>query len=437
MDIPATPLSTETPPVELDGERLRIDGLEIEDPTTVGLARDREALGERLDELVAQMVEIGARVLEREQATAEADYVRVEFERQARDLEENFDARAKAVSAEIETRLEAVFGEEAGMMARLMERHFGDDSSAAVQNRVRELVRELLADQRQAITTQFTADDPSNPLAQFQKASTEAIRTAAEAQAKQLIEMQRTLAELRSRLEAASAEEEKEAAVAAEAEKGTAKGRSYEEQVAEALDAIAHGRGDIAEPVGEKVEGGGKKGDVLVEIDAQAGPSRGRIAFEAKDSRLGRPDALRTLDKAREQRSAAFAVLVVPSDEKVPARSATLEEIHGDKMIVTYDPGEDSALALETAYALARARVLMAQGGGEVDAATIADAAERALATLGQVTQIKRSLTTAKNEIDKSSGNVEAMATALREQLDEIAAQTRPAEGDAEAADGD
>ena len=111
MDIPATPLSTEAPPVELDGERLRIDGLEIEDPTTVGLARDREALGERLDELVAQMVEIGARVLEREQATAEADYVRVEFERQARDLEENFDARAKAVSTEIETRLEAVFGE--------------------------------------------------------------------------------------------------------------------------------------------------------------------------------------------------------------------------------------------------------------------------------------------------------------------------------------
>ncbi len=427
MDISVTRLDEESA-VRLEDGRLQVDGLEVTDPAAVELARQREELGQRLDELVTQMVEIGARVLSREQTAAEADYVRAEFERQARDLEASFGERAQAVSTDLNEKIDAAFGAEAGLVPRLLERHFGEESSAAVQNRVEALVKELLAGHKEALARQFTATDESNPLGQFQKAAVDAIKQNSEAQAKQLVEMNRTITELRSQLEGLAAQEEKEEAVAAEAEKGTAKGRSYEEQVVEALAALAGARGDHAEGVGELTEGGGKTGDAVVEVGAQSGPTRARITFEAKDSRLSRPKMIETLDRAREQRSADFAVLVVPSDEKVPAGTLVLEEIQGDKMVVTWDPADGSTLTLETAYALARARVLMTGGGGEADAAQIADAADRALELLKQVKKIKNSLTSAKTQIDSGAGAVEEMAAAVRLQLERIAELTVPGE---------
>ena len=427
MDISVTRLDEESA-VRLEDGRLQVDGLEVTDPAAVELARQREELGQRLDELVTQMVEIGARVLSREQTAAEADYVRAEFERQARDLEASFGERAQAVSTDLNEKIDAAFGAEAGLVPKLLERHFGEESSAAVQNRVEALVKELLAGHKEALARQFTATDESNPLGQFQKAAVDAIKQNSEAQAKQLVEMNRTITELRSQLEGLAAQEEKEEAVAAEAEKGTAKGRSYEEQVVEALAGLAGARGDHAEGVGELTEGGGKTGDAVVEVGAQSGPTRARIAFEAKDSRLSRPKMIETLDRAREQRSADFAVLVVPSDEKVPAGTLVLEEIQGDKMVVTWDPADGSTLTLETAYALARARVLMTGGGGEADAAQIADAADRALELLKQVKKIKNSLTSAKTQIDSGAGAVEEMAAAVRLQLERIAELTVPGE---------
>ena len=73
---------------------------------------------------------------------------------------------------------------------------------------------------------------------------------------------------------------------------------------------------------------------------------------------------MRQLDEARRERNADYAVLVVPSEEKVPARMHALREYNGDKLIVAYD-ADEGPLALQVAYALARARVLMARGGAE------------------------------------------------------------------------
>ena len=108
---------------------------------------------------------------------------------------------------------------------------------------------------------------------------------------------------------------------------------------------------------------GGRKGDVVVAIDACSGPARGRIVFEAKNSQLSRNKALAELDEALETRGADFAIFVVPSEDKLPARTRPLREFNGDKMFVVYDADEDGRLALEVAYGLARARVLMNRGG--------------------------------------------------------------------------
>ena len=142
---------------------------------------------------------------------------------------------------------------------------------------------------------------------------------------------------------------------------------------------------------------------------------------------------MRELDAAMEGRSAAFGVLVVPSEAKVPAKMRSLQEMHGNKLVVTFDPEDGGTLALETGYALARARVLMARSeSGGVDAAAIEEAATRAIELLAGVKAIKAGLTGAKTHIDRSADAVEAMSRAVREQLDEVCALARES-GDGEA----
>src|SRR6266516_3414192 len=86
------------PSVRTAGDRVAIDGLVVDDPVAVRLVREREEAGEDPARLVLDAVEIGARVLDREQAGANAEFVRTEFERQARDLQSDFRERARAVT---------------------------------------------------------------------------------------------------------------------------------------------------------------------------------------------------------------------------------------------------------------------------------------------------------------------------------------------------
>ena len=423
---PITSITAEQ--VRLLGDQLLIDGLTVDDEATITLAREREAAGESLDALVSQAIEIGARILQREQTASDTEFVKAEFERQAHEVEQQFNESAQKVTDGFKTQIDATFDADAGLLPKLLDRHFGENSSSAVQNQVKALVEEMLRTHREALTKQFTADDESNPLIQFQKLTTEIIKQASEQQAKQLLEMNRTITEMQKTIAGSEAEAEGAEKLAEAEARGTAKGRSYEEQVAEAIAAIAQGRGDSAEAVGEKTEGGGKKGDVVVEIEAQGGPARGRIAFEAKNSRLSRNDAIATLDEARSQRSAGYAVLVVPSDAHAPAKFNPLEELHGNKIVVTFDPETDSSLVLETGYLLVRARILMASPEGEeIDGVAVRQAAGRALDLLKKVSGIKSSLTAASNQILKTSETVDDLANSVREQLDEIAALTNPA----------
>jgi hypothetical protein len=160
---------------------------------------------------------------------------------------------------------------------------------------------------------------------------------------------------------------------------------------------------------------------VVVGVDACNGPARGRIVFEAKTAKLSKNDALRELDKALQQRDADFAVLVVPSEQKVPARMRLLREYNGDKLIVTFDPESDGTVALELAYSLARARVLMSRSESEgIDAGAVRYTIERALNAMEQVRAIKNQLAGAKTSIDKSRDLIDAMADQVREHLKDV-----------------
>jgi Uncharacterized protein conserved in bacteria (DUF2130) len=270
---------------------------------------------------------------------------------------------------------------------------------------------------------QFSSADGRNPLADF-KAST----------VRELERMVERLNEMQQQVVALRAEKEKLEELDAERERGTAKGRSFEEEVAEAVDAIALAQGDVADAVGDQKGAIGKTGDVLVSIDGAAGPTRGRIVFEAKNSRLSSPEARKELARGMRERDADFAVLVVPEEDKVPARLTTLREYEGDKLIVTYEPGGRSALALELGYRLARARVLMKRAGGEgVNAGAVREAVERARCEIEDIRKVKSQLTGAKTGIDTAYDLIEGIADRVRAQLVEVETLVA-AGGDAQAA---
>jgi hypothetical protein len=397
----ATPLPFSQ--VRIVGDTLRVDGLVVHDECTVRLVAESDQPAQ----LVADAIEIGARILDREQTGANAEFVKAEFEKAASELNTQFVDRARTVAEGMNT---------------VITRHFNDDSSDAVQHKVRQIVRDVSTEMQKELRSELLSEGDDNPLAKFHRIQLALSKQQSDAQAEQMRMLVDKLEATRLEVERLRSEKEKLEEIAAVEEKGTAKGRTYEEEVAEAIEAIAIAQGDDAEAVGDVKEATRKTGDIVVSIDGCSGPSRGRIVFEAKNAKLSRPEALRELDRARDERNAEFAVLVVASEGKVPAKMLALREYNGDKMVVTYDP-EEGPLGLQVAYALARARVLLRRADGEgIDSEAIRATTERALQSLGEVQRIKQQLTASKTAVDKAAEIVDSMAGAVKANLAEIQA---------------
>ncbi|HYH60352.1 MAG TPA: hypothetical protein VD766_00655, partial [Solirubrobacterales bacterium] len=230
------------------------------------------------------------------------------------------------------------------------------------------------------------------------------------------------VADLRKELARLLEREDADERVAEAEEAGTRKGFTFEERVFDAVERIASVRNDCATHTGsEGAEGGGKKGDVLVEIGAADGPAAGRIVFECKDKRLSKRDAWDELNAAMAARAASFGVLVVAGDDKVPSGREQLHEYEGNKLIVAVDREDPDTLALELSYRLAAARVTMARGRDlEVDAAEVRSVTEEAISCLQQAQAIKSALTGIKTSSDRARSGLDEMIATLRLKLDRI-----------------
>ncbi|MGK2939287.1 MAG: hypothetical protein ACSLFR_16015 [Solirubrobacteraceae bacterium] len=417
--------------VSIRNGRLAIDGLLIDDETVVRLAADSDDPSA----FIRDALIVGARVLDREQAGTNTDFVRAEFERSARELKDEFTLRAKAVADRLDQKVDETFGPADGHVTKALTKHFGDESTAAVQHKVRAVVTEVATQMREDLRKQLTTDSADNPIVAIQKASLGVMKQNADQQNAHLRVMAEKMEAMRVELTQLKAEREKVEELDAERERGTAKGRTYEEALAEALDDLAAARGDVCEAVGDFGGEGGRKGDVVIAIDACGGPARGRVVFEAKNRRLSKKEALEELDGALKIRGGDYAVLVVPSDEKLPARTNPLREFNGDKLFVAFDPDDGSTLALEVAYGLARARVLQARSETDrVDPDAVRAEVERAQGGMDEVRRIKTQLSNARTGIDNASSIVEAMAQTVRGHLariDELLAAGDDDEADA------
>jgi flagellin-like hook-associated protein FlgL len=425
----ARTLQLHTAAIDVRDGALSIDGLVVDDRTLVELVRRRMESGVDPEHTVRDSLEIGARVLDREGTGAEVDYVRRELERMSSDVErglrEQFERFLGGDSGEMSKALES-HSEELG---ELIARHFGSDRATAVQHQVRDVIGKALQESRQDLLRQFSAQDGHNPLADFKGAVIREMKASRQSGETLIAKIHSLEGEIKRLQDARRAEEE----LTAERERGTSKGRSFEQRAYELIDQMASARGDVAHHVGdERSASGGKLGDVVVEIDAASGAAKGRIAFEVKDEKLSKNRAWETLNGALGERDAGFAVLVVASEEKVPSGREPLHEYEGNKMIVALDKESLDPRPLELAYRYARCRCLMsAEKSLEVDAAGVRDAAEEALSALRDAQKIRASLTGATNSVDNArealNVMVERVQTAIARVESLIAAQ-KPAD---------
>jgi hypothetical protein len=409
--------------VELRGDAVVIDNLVVEDRTLVELVERR--LEREISELetVSDALEIGARVLDREATSAEVDAIRHELERASAEAEHSFAERARTIGENLEKQFERFLGADGGAMSKVLDahsdelaelvaKHFSGDRSTAVQHEVKELVAKALTDSRQDLLRQFSAQDGHNPLADFKAAIVREVKRSGESHDKLIEKLARLEGEVKRLHDAGEAEAE----LAAERERGTSKGRAFEQQAFELVEAMAAARGDVAHHVGDERSGsGGKKGDIVIEVEAASGPAKARIAIEAKDEKLSKNRAWETLNAALTERHAGFAILVVGSDEKVPSGREPLHEYEGNKMIVTLDKESPDPRALELAYRYARCRCLMAaERDLALDAAGVRDSAEEALSALRDAQKIRSSLTGANNSVKAAHETLDAMVARVQ-----------------------
>src|SRR3954453_8318117 len=249
MEAAATPLPP-TRALTLVG-RLIVENLVVDDPVTAELVRARVESGDDPVRVVADAIEIGARILDREQAGASVEVLDQDLEKASREVEERLGATSEQVVTELRTRLEEAFGPDQGHVTRVLERHFGAESNTAVQHQVRTAVAELLNESRERMFKQFSSADESNPLAAFQRAAVAAIRQSSDQQHAHLREMSGRMGEMQLQIQKLQAEKEKALEVAAEHDRATAKGRPYEEAVFDAVDTIARAQGDDCDAVGD------------------------------------------------------------------------------------------------------------------------------------------------------------------------------------------
>jgi hypothetical protein len=210
--------------VQVSNRRLAIDFLTVDDEIAVRLASERDDPVR----FVVEAIEIGARVLDREQTGLNAEFVRAEFEKTARELDAAFVDRARQVAERLDEKVDEVFGPEHGHVTKALARHFGDESSTAVQHRVRAVLGEVSAQMREDLRKQLSADTDSNPLAVFQRTHLAATRQIAGEQSSQMREMNTRLEAMRVEIAELRAEREKLSQIAAVQDKVTAKGRTYQ-----------------------------------------------------------------------------------------------------------------------------------------------------------------------------------------------------------------
>jgi len=403
-------------PVVVDGDRIVIEHLVVVDATLAGSLVDRGP-ADRAG-IVERALRIGLMAMQDASMTVDVDVVRREFDKLvAQTTAVNQDA-ARAV----EDVLRANFADDDGRLPRTLERFLGD--RGALQQFVNELFDESKRDSAIGrigglLGRYFDGDqsklaqllDPTrlgSPLHQFRQEIADGFKG---------------LHERLAALEAASR------ARADERSRSSAKGGDFEAMLEELLGDIARGAGDMVDRTSNETGSvmSSKKGDFVLTVDPRL--ARGadlRIVVEAKDRAMSQRAMREELREARENRSAAIAV-VAWSPAHAPSGVAPFALI-GDDVHVVVDPETPDRAYLEAAIRLARLLALgtLDEHDVEVDAAAISRALTGVREQLDAIRALKAQLTSVSNATKAVWTGLDQLRTGILGRVAEAEAELTP-----------
>ena len=411
--------SPASPRVRLDGDRIVVERLVIDDAPLAAFLAERPAT-DRAD-LVGRALRIGLLALQDAGVTVNVDVVRAEFEKLVRQAES---VNEKAALA-LEQTLRSNFADGDGRLPRTLEKFLGD--RGALRTMVDELFDESKRDSAigrigSMLERYFDGDasklatllDPTrlhSPMHQFRQEMTDGFRSLEE----RLVE-----------IEAAAS------ARGAERAKSAAKGGDFEDLLESMLADLARGTGDLLDRTG--TEAGAvmksKKGDFVLTLDPRI--ARGcdvRVVIEAKDRPMSMRAMRDELREARENRGAAVA-LVVFTPAHAPSGVAPFHLV-GDDVYCVIDPDDPDAGALEAAVRLARLLALasLVEHEVEVDAAAIGSALTAIREQLEVVRTLKSQLTSIMTSTKAVWTGLDTMRTSILARVVEAESELRTRSG--------
>lgn len=376
-----------------------------------------------LDDLAAAVVEalrVGVRVLRIAATSGDIEMVKRQFDAMTAAVQTNVDKLLQGAEDTLAERLTKFSSED---LKKSLDGHrddvnkelvklFGPESANSVQRQIDKLLEQQAKLYKQGLAAVLEqTDDPENPLAKLR----EELKGKAEEAVREIRGLRDKVLEIVGEAKG----------VAAEREKGTAKGRTYQELVFDEVDRIARIFGDSALfAANQQGEKGKTTGDIVVEVNPQeTSGTQLRIVVEAKDQKnISGPAILRELDEAKENRVAVAAVAVFSSPGDVPGTVRTWRDYAGHRYVCPFRQDEGDPFALEFTYRCARVDAVRSIQPEEakLDVAGIKEVLKRVKGKLADFQQMQSNLTGARGSIDKVSELIEAHKKAMRDDLDEV-----------------
>lgn len=394
--------------------------------------RVHEAVGgtEDPEGMVHRILELGARCVSDTSTLLQTQMMTTEVDRLTSEIGASVTAGAKAI-AETAT---ALLGEDGALpltlttfrddLAELLEGTFDDDSKTSVLAKFDSLLAEHQKRVQESIDAQLDLNKPGSPLALSRETILKKVEEEGGRVIRRLEELAKDLAVKKARMD--------------EGERGTRKGRAYEEIVYASVQERVNSVGDVAEHVGDEFGAvtGSKVGDVVVGINPKdaAGHSI-RYVLEAKDKNIGSlRKMLEELDEALENREAVVAVGVFSSQENAPIRTALETFASGTKVLVVAEKDEEGdltpdgwmALRLACSYArLMSLGTLHADADDMFDVKVVDDAVTRARSGLANAKAVRSAHSKARKGIEEAGDHLTSLCGDVEEALALIEAEIR------------
>jgi flagellin-like hook-associated protein FlgL len=374
-------------------------------------------------------------------------------EEKFRQVEEDINGAISDFKEEIRTKLEQYFKAEGGFVPLCLERYFGENGSLArameeyfdmergrlsevlkrqvgpesflgrqmdpanregLIARVESVVEEIIKENSRQVLGAFSLDDENSSLSRLKRSIREELERFDKKASEQYASILALLEREKGRME--------------EAQRGTAKGRDFEDALYERLARLARELGDWSENVsGSKGSVAYEKvGDYVVRLGEDSAASGKVLVFEAKKASGYNLRKIKDeLDRAKKNREADMGIFVFCKGYE-PPEVGDFYRMGGD-FVVTVDEdalmGDKPVIFFETAYRIARAMIATRVREEEkkaIDEGYIRSEMENIIKALERASDILTKVGTIRNSADAIEKNVDKLQESIRRHVENI-----------------